>query len=400
MAEELRGQAAEHLPPVVRMMAEAVTGGDVKALNKMMEKGELDPNKHLPLLFKAMRANAQPFMEQYFKTITFWQGKAQKSQEDWLKKFLGSGGTQALAGFYKTWNQVIGDSIPMAEKLGGIFKSMVHYFNAALLAPGEIMDWFNGTARGDNFMKAIFGDSADQSLADIREMFSTIASSFKSMIDSMTGDMTGLSTLMGAVGDLVGMVANAVKNLIRVLDAYTTGGFSGIQHELKRQDVERYYDGVARRELAASGMDYDERDVRKVREGYMMDWDSKYSAPSAPPDQSASASFGGMLSQGYQETKDLVNSGNFSMGALWDILNKDRSSGIVGNVPSNTPSIMSGPSDSTVTVRVIQDPLQVNAVVEARTDAEAVAQEVKARIEENDRRVTQGLLSNFPMTAQ
>lgn len=392
MAEELRGQAAEHMPPVVRMMAEAVTGGDIKKLNKMMEKGELDPSKHLPLLFQAMRENATPFMEQYFKTITFWQGKAQKNQEDWLKKFLGSGGTEALASFYKTWSYVIQDSIPYAEKLGRVFKSIVHYFNAAMLAPGEIFSWIKGEAGEGNFMSALFGNNDGSFGESVKKMFTDIGDSFNTMIDSMTGDMSLLTASMDILTTILGAVAEAIGNTFRLLTAYQTGGMEGVMHEARRQDVERQYKAIAKSELDASGMEYNAKDLRDVTRGYMMDWDNANAAPTTRPSQGAASGLTSMGTSAYGELKDLYNSGNMSIGGIWDILNKDRSD--VFNPPSSVPAPQS------VVVRVIQDPLQVNAQVEARTDAEAIANEIDRRMADTNRAIYNNVISNSPMTSQ
>lgn len=394
MAEELRGQAAEHLPPVVRMMAEAVTGGDIKALNKMMEKGELDPSKHLPLLFKAMRANAQPFMEQYFKTITFWQGKAQKSQEDWIKRFLGGGGTDAIASFYKTWNQVIQDSIPWAERLGGIFKGIVHYMNAALLAPGEIISWMKGEGGEGNFMTKLFGSNDGSTFQSIVDMFTSIGNSFKQMIDSMKIDTQSLGQVLNIVLTVVSFVAEQISNLIKLGDAYQTGGFAGVAHEARRQSVDRYYDQVARRELDMSGMDYDERDVRKVKEGYMIGWDNQFPAPTSRPDQSASSTFGTYLGKGFSEASDLWSKGQFNFSEAWRIANTDY------EAQSKLPPSMMANTGEVQRIHITQDPLQVNAQVEARTDAEAIGMEIDRRVQMSNRALFDNIISNSPQTSQ
>lgn len=392
----MRGQAAEHLPPVVRMMAEAVTGGDIKKLNKMMEMGQLDPSKHLPLLFKAMRDNAQPFMDQYFKTITFWQGKAQKNQEDWVKKFLNSGGTDAIAGFYKTWSQVIGDSIPAAETLGRIFKSAAHYMNAALLAPGEMLAWFKGTPGEGNFMTHLFGDANGEDISKIRDMFKAIADSFKKMISDMNLSLDGLISGLKIVLAVMSNIAQLFAHTSRLLDAYQANGLEGVRHESRRQDVKAQYEAMSRRQLEAQGMPYNQKDVDQITAAYMMDWDEKNPRPqTSAPAPSASRAFGGSLLDAGSEVAQLWNTNNMSLSGLWEILNKDRSNQFA---PPNSPSSV-GPMSQSV-IRIVQDPLQINATVEARSDEEAIARMMESFFDRRESMLFGNIISNNPMIKQ
>lgn len=384
MAEELRGQAAEHLPPVVRMMAEAVTGGDVKALNKMMERGELDPNKHLPLLFKAMRENAQPFMEQYFRTITFWQGKAQKSQEDWMKKFLGSGGSKAIADFYRTWNHVIKDSIPAAEQLGRIFEDIVHYFNAAILAPGEIMDYFSGKAGKDNFMTMLFGDAeGNELMASIRSLTTEFSTLFENMTKAALGDTDEfLQNTKKTVEILIGYltsVLQGVSDIMLITNSTMSRGTDGYKYASARITHRENISSM----LENTPMSREEKNKIMARE--MGVWDQANPAPGQPGFMGAPVEKAPLPSL-WEFTKSRLET---NVGAMF------------GKYVDNTPTSLTTPDGiRKVEISIKQDPLKVEAVVEARTDAEAVANEVKARIEENDRRVQQNMLSLFPMTMQ
>lgn len=124
MAEELRGQAAEHLPPIVRLMADVAAGGDMKKLNKMMKAGQLDPNIHLPLLFKKLDEESAPYMDKYFSGSRFAQGKMQKGAEDQLRVFSDNGGTQGFTNFFNTMSTLLKSSEPLIKGLAGAFENL------------------------------------------------------------------------------------------------------------------------------------------------------------------------------------------------------------------------------------------------------------------------------------
>lgn len=130
MAEELRGQAAEHLPPVVRLMADVAAGGDVKKLNKMMEMGQLDPNVHLPLLFERLKQESAPLLPKYFKTSRFAQGSMEKAAEDSLKAFATSGGDQGFFNFFSRVKDLLKSADPIFRGLGGAFNELTQVMKA------------------------------------------------------------------------------------------------------------------------------------------------------------------------------------------------------------------------------------------------------------------------------
>lgn len=124
-AEELRGQLAERLPAAVKMMAQAVTGGDTKALIEMMAKGDLDPNKALPKFFEVMRSNSEPMMDEYRQSSRFAQGSMSKSLEDLTKFFISQGGEQHFARFFRTLTDGIKASEPLVKGLTDTFGDLV-----------------------------------------------------------------------------------------------------------------------------------------------------------------------------------------------------------------------------------------------------------------------------------
>ena len=138
MAEELRGQAAEHLPPIVRLMADVAAGGDTKKLNKMMEMGQLDPNVHLPLLFARLKEEAEPLLPKYFKTSVFAQGFMGKKFEDLLKTFGEKGGDEGFARFFKMVGDAASKLAPVVEALGRAFNWLTKQLEAPLLVLGDL----------------------------------------------------------------------------------------------------------------------------------------------------------------------------------------------------------------------------------------------------------------------
>ena len=395
MAEELRGQAAEHLPPVVRMMAEAVTGGDVKKLNKMMEQGQLDPNVHLPMLFEAMRVNAAPFMDQYFKTIQFWQGKAQKNQEDWVKKFLGSGGTNAIMSFYKTWSQVIGDSVPMAERLGRIFERITHGFNAIMLMPGEVMQWFNGTASGDNFMKTIFGNVQDSDIGmAITRLIKEIGDAFRNEIGSMSEVVKNLTSLLSEMSSMLASALQGISEVISLLGAYDKGGAERVMWQMRTNANMRSAQDLARQQVGPGGTKADFDAATKQNFDFF-----QASNPEPRPDLSMNPGmWGGNISTWAKGVDAEVQS---LEGGRGNLLNWFQAyTGIGNRVPANQPSTNSNGQVIFHQINITTDPFQVNATVEARTDAEAIRSEMQNALDRWQQNVFSNMLSLNPMAPQ
>ena len=138
MAEELRGQAAEHLPPIVRLMADVAAGGDTKKLNKMMEMGQLDPNVHLPLLFARLKQEAEPLLPKYFKTSVFAQGLMSKKFEDLLKTFGASGGDEGFARGFRAVADAASRLTPVVEALGKSFNWLSQQIEGPLTLLGDL----------------------------------------------------------------------------------------------------------------------------------------------------------------------------------------------------------------------------------------------------------------------
>lgn len=139
MAEELKGQLSERLPAAVRLMADAVTGGDTKKLFKMMEQGQLDPNVHLPLFFQQLQAKSAGGWDKYTQTIGYQQNQTSKRFEDFIKLFAGSGGNE---GFFRIW-KAFADTLPRLENIAMALGRAFNVFGEGVQRTGDILVMFN-----------------------------------------------------------------------------------------------------------------------------------------------------------------------------------------------------------------------------------------------------------------
>lgn len=139
MAEELKNQAAEHLPGIVRIMAEVAAGGDTKKLFKMMEAGQLDPNKYLPLLFEELEARAAGGWNAYINTTRYQQNQTTKRFEDFIKAFSGSGGSE---GFFRIW-KAFADTLPKLENTAKALGQAFNWFGEQVQSSMNIILMFN-----------------------------------------------------------------------------------------------------------------------------------------------------------------------------------------------------------------------------------------------------------------
>lgn len=133
MAEELKGQLAERLPAAVKIMAKVASGGDTKKLFKMMEKGELDPNKYLPLFFQELDIQSAGGLEAYKNSIRGSQNFASVEWEKSLGTFGSQGGNQAFIDF---WNKM-SSTLP---KLEPIFIGLARAATTLSAAIGAVAD--------------------------------------------------------------------------------------------------------------------------------------------------------------------------------------------------------------------------------------------------------------------
>lgn len=146
MAEELKGQLAERLPAAVRLMADAVTGGDTKKLFALMKAGKLDPNTALPKFFMQLEAKAAGGWDSYTKTVRYQQNMSNVGFENLLTTFGQNGGNEA---FFRGWKS-IADMLPkmetFAKAAGSAFLGLSRHmegFTSIMIGANDALEWFN-----------------------------------------------------------------------------------------------------------------------------------------------------------------------------------------------------------------------------------------------------------------
>lgn len=252
-SEELRQQLAEHgMPQAVQIMADAVTGdgtrgsGDVAKLQKMMEMGQVDSIKALPLFFQALGREAAPWLEDYYKTTARTRGVSKKSQEDWMKDFLAGGGSTGVSVFFRTFSQVMKDSVQYAKSIGGIFEKASYVVSAAMLAPGEIFSFITGNAQSGNFLENLFGPTSGSKL------FQGVIDSLNRIVEILTGQAADTSTSLNALGKILSAIDNALASILtffmdafEIGMAFSRGGLTGMKDALETTQLRRKAQEVA-----------------------------------------------------------------------------------------------------------------------------------------------------------
>ena len=119
------------MPAAIRIMADAVTGdgsvgsGDTKKLMDMMSKGQLDPNKVLPLFAQALDMRAAGGREKYLKTQRAQQNFARVGLEDQIINFGKAGGNEGFFRIWKTFAETLKGMSGLVRGLAGAFKALV-----------------------------------------------------------------------------------------------------------------------------------------------------------------------------------------------------------------------------------------------------------------------------------
>lgn len=276
MAEELKNQVGEHIPTAVRLMADAVTGGDTKALFKMMEAGQLDPNVHLPMMAEKMREKSAPMMETYRDSLPYLMGISREHQDEFLRKFNTFGGEAGFTTFWRVWQQMIEESLSSAESMGRYFEKAATLFSASLLVPQELVRWTEGETDEKNIWQSIFGDfdsnedmqSIRASLASIKKDFGELGEILGVLVpNNLTGMIRSTATELAMLGKVVEGLFNIITPIVetfvksdRLLGSVTlatgrvlSGDFAGANAAVKEQD--KYAIGWEARRMADSETD-------------------------------------------------------------------------------------------------------------------------------------------------
>ena len=273
-AEELRGQLAERLPAAVRIAAEVMTGGDTKALNKMMEEGKLDPNELLPKMAKYMEemANKNDAYAKSLETSRVAQGRFNWQFEQTVKLFAASGFDRGMKVFFDTLSRGLKENeafviafgsafewaMEQLGKLGSFIKVIlkeIQQFGEGLgltneqmivlsgIIGGLLMPWtrlftiigltlvaledFYGFTQGKD---SLFGRWFSGLSKEDQESLKTLASTISELVTNL-GKLSGMvlegwiqlwnlfqdSGGLGATADRINSVAEAINNLIDAL---------------------------------------------------------------------------------------------------------------------------------------------------------------------------------------
>lgn len=259
MSEELRQQLAEHgMPMAVQIMADAVAGGDIAKLQKMMERGEVKSLEALPKFFDELGRLAAPFIKDYFDTIKYSKGNLAKISEDWFKRFMEAGGTSGTTNIYDSladFSKALGTS---SENAGKIFKSASDWFNVGILTFRDLGLWLTGRDIGiENIFETYLG-----------KFDTTIWTTISTTLGQIAGALGNAVEFLGSIYkvlDEIGVIATAwatAKNLITTVGNVASAAGAIVKPELgamanegQRRRAEEEAEALVRKE-EASGKKY------------------------------------------------------------------------------------------------------------------------------------------------
>ena len=273
-------QAAEALPPVIRLAADVAAGGDTKKLFKMMEDGLLDPNTLIPAITKRMREDSDKEMGAFWESLRYNQGMALRAQQEFTRKFLESGGEKGLTRFFETWSTIVKNSMESTELLGAAFNKLSWGFSVALLAGSEFAQWVAGREKEGNFMTVIFGPSGENGfLSEIR----TTIKEAKDIISTLFTD-TGYATSylkqdLETILESLGWMLKRLNESLRIIKGFNQGGVKGALRAAELNSyiwaAEDYVDSEAAKNGEVLTLTERKRRVDKL----VSDWEERNPAP-------------------------------------------------------------------------------------------------------------------------
>lgn len=261
-AQELNLQLVNQgMPNARRLFAEAVAGGDQARFEKMMANGEVGlegVRKFLELLGK----RAQPYLEEYYGTVTAQKGRVGFQTEQYLKNFLDSGGSEGLAQVFRTLEQIIADSIPHAEMFGQAFERISYFSSGLMLLPGELKKWADGIEDSRNYFEIHFGKFSERGgLQDVIKSFralnETIAQLDTNILPSMSSTFKELDFLLRGINSVLRSIIG-VSDTTRVFK--NEGIKAGAEYVVENNDVDRARN-IALRQLKERGGDYSQAEL-------------------------------------------------------------------------------------------------------------------------------------------
>ena len=145
-------QLAERLPAAVRIAAEVMTGGDTKALNKMMEAGQLDPNELLPKMAAYMEKMSETSgaYSKALGTSIVAQGRMNFQFEKFVGIFSKNGGEQGFAKIFNSLSEFMRDNHDVATGLGEAWNDLGDILKRTLEGVDNLLNGFSMLSKSLN----------------------------------------------------------------------------------------------------------------------------------------------------------------------------------------------------------------------------------------------------------
>ena len=129
-----------------------MTGGDTKALNKMMEAGQLDPNELLPKMAAYMEKMSETSgaYSKALGTSIVAQGRMNFQFEKFVGIFSKNGGEQGFAKIFNSLSEFMRDNHDVAIGLGEAWNKLGDIFKRTLEGVDNLLDGFSMLSKSLN----------------------------------------------------------------------------------------------------------------------------------------------------------------------------------------------------------------------------------------------------------
>lgn len=152
-AEELRGQMGEHMPAAIKLMADAIAGGDTSKLNKMLEKGikGKDMEKALQSFFDKLDERVKRSSGLWDKYLGSLKGKHDTFRSAW-ENFFGifaqSGFSAGMGKIFDRLAKFLNENPQLAVALGKAFEMFANVLVRVIDGVQWLIDLWKGLPEG------------------------------------------------------------------------------------------------------------------------------------------------------------------------------------------------------------------------------------------------------------